>query len=156
MDELQAYARQQTLALQVTPPDTAEEPPTLFDNPAPLRAGEDLVEFYMTPSYWLWDPSSVVFASFALFFAMIVADAGYAALLAGLVLAYRKRLGASQSGRRWRVMLATLAAATGVYGILAGSYFGISIAPAAVVEGFAVFAFVFALVLAGSVPGMGD
>lgn len=33
--------------------------------------------------------------------------------------------------------------------------FGISIAPGAVVEGFAVFAFVFALVLAGSVPGMG-
>lgn len=30
--------------------------------------------------------------------------------------------------------------------------FGISIAPAAVVEGFAVFAFVFALVLAGSLP----
>lgn len=33
--------------------------------------------------------------------------------------------------------------------------FGISIAPAAVVEGFAVFAFVFALVLAGSLPGAG-
>lgn len=33
--------------------------------------------------------------------------------------------------------------------------FGISIAPAAVVEGFAVFAFVFALVLTRSVPGMG-
>lgn len=33
--------------------------------------------------------------------------------------------------------------------------FGISIAPAAVVEGFAVFAFVFALVLARSVPGGG-
>jgi V/A-type H+-transporting ATPase subunit K len=32
--------------------------------------------------------------------------------------------------------------------------FGISIAPAAVVEGFAVFAFVFALVLAGSIPGV--
>ena len=30
--------------------------------------------------------------------------------------------------------------------------FGISLAPAAVVEGFAVFAFVFALVLAGSLP----
>ena len=34
--------------------------------------------------------------------------------------------------------------------------FGISIAPAAVVEGFAVFAFVFAMVLAASVPGMGE
>ncbi len=33
--------------------------------------------------------------------------------------------------------------------------FGISIAPAAVVEGFMVFAFVFALLLVGSVPGMG-
>jgi len=31
--------------------------------------------------------------------------------------------------------------------------FGLSLAPAAVVEGFAVFAFVFALVLAGSIPG---
>jgi V/A-type H+-transporting ATPase subunit K len=31
--------------------------------------------------------------------------------------------------------------------------FGISIAPAAVVEGFAVFAFVFALVLAAGIPG---
>jgi V/A-type H+-transporting ATPase subunit K len=30
--------------------------------------------------------------------------------------------------------------------------FGISLAPAAVIEGFAVFAFVFALVLAGSLP----
>ncbi len=33
--------------------------------------------------------------------------------------------------------------------------FGLSIAPAAVVEGFAVFAFVFALVLANSLPGAG-
>ena len=33
--------------------------------------------------------------------------------------------------------------------------FGISLAPAAVVEGFAVFAFVFGLVLAGGIPGSG-
>jgi V/A-type H+-transporting ATPase subunit K len=30
--------------------------------------------------------------------------------------------------------------------------FGLSLAPAAIVEGFAVFAFVFALVLAGGIP----
>ena len=80
----------------------------------------------MTPSYWLWDPSSLVFASFALFFAMIVADAGYALLLGLIVLAYRKRLGASAGGRRWRVMLSVMAGATAVYGALAGSYFGVS------------------------------
>ena len=34
--------------------------------------------------------------------------------------------------------------------------FGLSIAPAAVVEGFAVFAFVFALVLIGALPGGGS
>lgn len=33
--------------------------------------------------------------------------------------------------------------------------FGLSLAPAAVIEGFAVFAFVFALVLAGSIPAAG-
>ena len=33
--------------------------------------------------------------------------------------------------------------------------FGISLAPAAIIEGFAVFAFVFALVLAGGIPGSG-
>ena len=129
MDDLQAFARKQTLALQVTQPDTAEQPPTLFHNAAPLRAGEDLVAFYMTPSYWLWDPSSVVFISFALFFAMIVADAGYAVLLAGVVLLYRKRLAASEAGRRWRVMLYALAGATAVYGVLAGSYFGVTPPP---------------------------
>ena len=126
MAELQAFARAQTLALEVTQPEAAEQPPTLFNNAAPLRAGEDLVAFYMTPSYWLWDPSSVVFLSFALFFAMIVADAGYAALLAGIVLLYRKRLAASEAGRRWRVMLLALAGATAVYGVLAGSYFGLT------------------------------
>ena len=31
--------------------------------------------------------------------------------------------------------------------------FGLSLAPAAIVEGFAVFAFVFALVMAGNIPG---
>ena len=37
--------------------------------------------FYMTPGYHTWDPSIVVFFSFAVFFAMIFADAGYALML---------------------------------------------------------------------------
>jgi V/A-type H+-transporting ATPase subunit I len=129
IDQLQAFAAEHTLAMETVQPEPDEEPPTLFSNAAPLRAGEDLVAFYMTPSYWLWDPSSVVFLSFAVFFGMIVADAGYAALLAVIVLLYRKRLGASEAGRRWRVMLSVLAAATSLYGILAGSYFGVTPPP---------------------------
>lgn len=126
MQELHAYAAEHTLAIVDAEPDASEKPPTLFHNAPPLRAGEDLVAFYMTPSYWLWDPSSVVFLSFAVFFAMIVADAGYALLLAAIVLIYRKRMEESDAGRRWRVMLSVLAASTGIYGMLAGSYFGVS------------------------------
>ncbi len=129
LEEVRGYARAHSLALEMTDPEPGELPPTLLENAAPLKAGEDLVAFYMTPGYWLWDPSSVVFFSFALFFAMIVADAGYALLLGLVVLFYRKRLASTATGRRWRVMLATLAGATGIYGILAGSYFGLAPAP---------------------------
>jgi V/A-type H+-transporting ATPase subunit I len=129
MDELREFAARHTLVVQAVTPDPEEVPPTLFDNAEPLTAGEDLVAFYMTPSYWLWDPSSVVFLSFAVFFGMIVADAGYAALLGLIVLVYRKRMAASAAGRRWRVMLSALAGATGIYGILAGSYFGVTPPP---------------------------
>lgn len=129
LDALRDFAATHTLALELLPPQASDDPPTLFANAPPLRAGEDLVEFYMTPSYWLWDPSSVVFLSFMVFFAMIVADAGYALLLAGITVAYRKKLVASESGKRWLVMLSALAGATAVYGMLAGSYFGVSPPP---------------------------
>ena len=129
IDELRAYAGGKGLALELSDPDASEDPPTLFHNAPSLRAGEDLVAFYMTPSYWLWDPSSVVFLSFAVFFAMILADAGYALLLGGIVLVYWKKMGGSDTGRRWRILLSALAGATAVYGVLAGSYFGVSPAP---------------------------
>ncbi len=126
VDDLQAYAADQGLALDVSPADPAEVPPTLFENPSALTAGEDLVAFYQTPSYWLWDPSGVVFVSFAVFFAMIVADAGYGLALGAIVLAYWKKMGGSDAGRRWRILLSALAGATAIYGVLAGSYFGVS------------------------------
>jgi V/A-type H+-transporting ATPase subunit I len=130
--ELRMYARRQRLALELSKPAPSDAPPTLLRNAAPLRAGEDLVAFYQTPSYWLWDPSSVVFVSFAVFFAMILADAGYALLLAGIVLLYWRKMGASDSGRRWRILLGVLAGTTAVYGALAGSYFGVSPPPGTV------------------------
>ena len=130
--ELNAYAARRRLALQVSEPDPAEEPPTLFHNRPRLRAGEDLVRFYMTPAYWLWDPSPVVFVSFAIFFAMILADAGYGLLFGAIVLAYWRRMGGSEAGRRWRVLLGALTAATAAYGVAGGSYFGVTPPPGSV------------------------
>ena len=53
----------------------------LLDNAPALEPGEDLVTFYQIPGYGDWDPSPVVYVSFALFFGMIVADAAYGAVI---------------------------------------------------------------------------
>lgn len=114
------------VAVQVLEPTEADNPPTLMKNPTGLDAGEALVTFYMTPGYWTWDPSPVVLFSFAVFFAMILSDAGYAALM-GLLLAYIwRRTGRTASGRRMRTLLGLLTGASLIYGVMVGSYFGVA------------------------------
>ena len=126
IDRLEKYAADKGLVLVAKAPEPEETPPTMMQNPAALAGGQDLVSFYTTPKYWLWDPSTIVFFSFALFFAMIFADAGYAVTL-GLILAvFWKRMGASDGGRRFRIVLATLVGTGVVYGVMVGSYFGLS------------------------------
>lgn len=125
-DELRAYAEKMSLALEVEEPGSGDNPPTLLRNQPSLAGGQDLVTFYMTPGYWLSDPSTVVFFSFALFFAMILGDVGYGSILGvGLLLGWR-RMSGSDFGRRLRVLFAALISATIGYGFLVGSYFGVA------------------------------
>ncbi|PKN62728.1 MAG: ATPase V [Deltaproteobacteria bacterium HGW-Deltaproteobacteria-15] len=126
VSELREYAEKQGLMFEAEEPDPADDPPTMFRNPPALSAGEDLVTFYMTPGYRSWDPSSVVFVSFAVFFAMILSDAGYAALLGLGLLMFWKKMGRSETGRRFRPLGVVLVLVSIVYGILVASYFGIS------------------------------
>lgn len=124
--ELAEYAARNGFVFDSRDPAPDERPPTLMRNAPPVSAGEDLVNFYMTPGYWTWDPSAVVLVSFAIFFAMIMADAGYAAVLALGLLACWRRLGRSRSGRRFRPMLTLIVLMSLAYGVLVGSYFGIT------------------------------
>jgi V/A-type H+-transporting ATPase subunit I len=122
---LRRLAEERGLALVAEPPGRDDTPPTLLRAEGERKAmGSDLTSFYMSPGYRSWDPSLVVFTSFAIFFAMILADAGYALLLGLLTAFYWRRLGSSASGRRFRVLLAALGGASFVYGVAAGSYFG--------------------------------
>jgi V/A-type H+-transporting ATPase subunit I len=123
---LQQYASERGLVFETAEPLPEETPPTLMQNPQGLAGGQDLVSFYTTPRYWLWDPSMIVFFSFALFFAMIFADAGYSATLGLIVAALWKKMGQSDAGRRFRILLATLVGAGVIYGVMVGSYFGVS------------------------------
>ncbi|HEU4616788.1 MAG TPA: V-type ATP synthase subunit I [Gammaproteobacteria bacterium] len=125
-EDVRRFAAERALAVTIEPPAPGDDPPTLLDNPEALRGGEDLVSFYMTPAYRLWDPSKAVLIAFAVFFAMIMADAGYALVLGGILWFYWRRLGASASGRGLRGTTLLVAAFSIVYGVLVGSYFGVS------------------------------
>ena len=123
---LEAYSKEQEFYCASEAPTQEDNPPTLMRNPSWISAGEDLVTFYMTPGYQTWDPSAVTFVSFVIFFAMILADAGYAALIGITLMLMWKKLGRSSSGRRFRPLLLSVVAASLGFGVLVGSYFGVS------------------------------
>jgi V/A-type H+-transporting ATPase subunit I len=151
VDELAAYAQQRGIVFEHRPPAADENPPTLMHNAPRVEAGEDLVNFYMTPGYWTWDPSAIVFVSFAIFFAMILADAGYAAVLGLGVLWIWRKLGRPTTGdalltsaadieqgqpavprtagQRFRPILLLIVLVSLGYGVLVGSYFGLAPPP---------------------------
>jgi len=126
VQELADFAAASGFVLESTPPGPNDSPPTLMRNAPRVAVGADLVNFYMTPGYWSWDPAPVVFVSFAIFFAMIMADAGYAAVMGLGLLALGPRLGRSAAGRRFRPLLTLIVVISLVYGVVVGSYFGMT------------------------------
>lgn len=126
IDKFRCFADNQGLALLVEDPSPEDNPPTLLDNPRQLAGGEDIVNFYQTPNYYGWDPSVVVFFSFSVFFAMILSDAGYAAVFGFILLFKWYRLGQSLKGRRLRVLAAITVVISLVWGVISGGYFGYS------------------------------
>lgn len=124
--KIEKFARQHRLAWLIENPDGEELPPTLLKNTHTFAGGEEIVKFYQMPNYYAWDPSIVVFFSFALFFAMILSDAGYAAVFLSILTLKWRRMGRSKQGARLRrLVLVTLSTAL-IWGVLAGSYFGFS------------------------------
>lgn len=119
-------AKPSDIAVLIEDPAADETPPTLLEQPEDRSAGVDLAMFYQVPGYSGWDPTVIVSVSFAIFFAMIVADAGYGVVILLGLLAYWKRLDGSVAARSWRRMGLAIAGATILYGILVGSYFGAS------------------------------
>lgn len=126
---LRALAEQRGFAVSVSPVAGQDRPPTLLANREPLAAGEEIVRFYQMPGYRDWDPSPVLFLSFAAFFAMILADAGYALVIAAILAPLNRRLSRTPSLRRMRALAWSTAAAALAYGVAVGSYFGVTPRP---------------------------
>ena len=108
-------------------PDKGEKEPTLLKNKGLGEMGQDLVLFYDTPSSKEWDPSTWVFLSFIVFFAMIMGDGGYGITLFSLLLFFRiKNRKASKSAKRFLNMGMVLTFATFVYGALFDNIYGVN------------------------------
>ncbi|NOC81920.1 V-type ATP synthase subunit I [Ruegeria sp. HKCCD6428] len=126
MDAVLAMANAKGSAVLIEDPGPGDAPPTLLEQPENRRAAVDLALFYQVPGYQDWDPSVIVSASFAIFFAMIVADAGYGAVILLAVLAFWRRMDRTAGQRSWRLFGLIISAVTIFYGVMVGSYFGVS------------------------------
>ncbi len=104
--------------------------PTYLENKGSARVGEDLVHIYDTPAASDKDPSLWVLWSFALFFAMIIADAGYGILflLLGLFLKW-KYPQLKARGKRFVKLLLILSTSVIIWGAMSTSYFGVNVLP---------------------------
>ncbi len=110
--------------------EEGDQVPTYLENSGLSRSGEDLINIYDTPGATDRDPSNWVFYSFALFFSMIIGDAGYGLLLLAITL-YLKHRFASKKGLAKRILRLSLFLSCGciVWGILSASFFGLAFEP---------------------------
>lgn len=114
----------------------AEEPapqdrvPVLLSNKQALAPGEDLVQVYSHPNYKDFDPSGWVLYCFAVFFGMILGDAGYGACLLVMTLFVHKRFaGPGPVWRRALMLMYLLSGSVVFFGVISASYFGIALGP---------------------------
>ena len=126
LDELAEFADQNGVLLTEELVEPEEEPPTLLSNGPEARSGQQMLAFFSTPGYRTWDPSALVLWSFVLFFSMILADAGYALVLAGITAYFYRRMGAHDGLKQFRKLCVLLCLGSFVYGLLTGSYFGVA------------------------------
>jgi len=110
--------------------ETKDSIPTCMENKGIGRVGEDIVNVYDTPAHTDKDPSSWVLISFAIFFAMIVADAGYGLIYLLIGLYYKFRYPQMNAiGRRFVKLVIILGTATMIWGASTAAFFGIEIGP---------------------------
>lgn len=130
LEQLHSLCRRHRIASKAIDPEPKERIPTYLENSGVNRLGQDLVELYDTPSINDNDPSGWVLWAFAIFFSMIVNDAGYGLffLLAGLGVRWRLREAAANSKRLLSMVMLLGSFCIG-WGLFAGSFFGIQLKP---------------------------
>lgn len=125
------------ITAEVVKVEDNEALPTCFYNKGFSKSGEDLVKIYDIPSCTDKDPSAWVLWTFALFFAMIVSDAGYGFIYLSLGLIVRVLVkNKTPFIKRSLNLLKILGISCIIWGSLTGSWFGISLSEKNVFQRF--------------------
>lgn len=104
--------------------------PTHIENKGLGLVGEELVRFYDIPSITDKDPSRWVMIFFAIFFAIIIGDAGYGFIfLAGAFFIKFKFPYLKDLEKRLLNMAFILSYSTIIWGVLTSAYFGLHLSP---------------------------
>ena len=113
----------------VTDAPEADDPnvPVLLEPPRAFRAiGVVFKGLGILPGYTEGDVSIPFYAFFSLFFAMLVGDAGYGALMLAATLAAAATLWRKPAARPALTVFAVFSLSTILWGVLSGTYFGIA------------------------------
>ncbi|CRX38023.1 V-type ATPase 116kDa subunit family protein [Estrella lausannensis] len=130
-EELKRLVEEMNVHFEEVAIEETDTIPTYLENKGIARIGEDLVHIYDTPSFTDRDPSLWVFFAFALFFSMIIGDAGYGFILlcVCLWLKFFKFPTAKGTGRRVLNLSVILFSCCVAWGLLTTSVFGLSFPP---------------------------
>lgn len=111
-------------------PEPGDRVPVLLSNLPAFDSREDLVKIYSQPNYNDFDPSALVLYGFAVFYGMIIGDAGYGfSLLALTIFLHRKIKSMAPLWIRFRRLSYMLSVSVIFFGIISASYFGILLEP---------------------------
>ena len=113
-------ARQYDWGYAITAPEKPEEVPVYIKNPKWISIINPVMKFIdIVPGYKEIDVSIYFLVAFALFFAMLVGDAGYGLIFLLATLLFGRKLPGQV-----KVLIYVLSGATIAWGVLSGTYFG--------------------------------
>lgn len=122
---IRAAAAQRSWGLLLRPPAPGECPPTLLEPPRIFRPVIDLFRVLgIAPAYDEADVSVPFFCFFSIFFAMLVGDGGYGAVILLLTALARKKM--PRAPRSPFILMTVFAIATIAWGALSNTWFGAS------------------------------
>jgi V/A-type H+/Na+-transporting ATPase subunit I len=120
VDLFRNKAQQNKWGYQIAEPERPEDVPVYIKTPKWVSIINPVMKFIdIVPGYKEVDVSIYFLIAFALFFAMLVGDAGYGAIFLLITFFARKKLSLQMRG-----LIYVLSGATIIWGVLSGTYFG--------------------------------